>query len=126
MVVQKLRESNRNNTAHTRSTQHFAVVKIRTSPYQAELTKLYLHSGNKIRRLHVLSSCYFTSMQDSYYLNNVIKFVFSKQIRSAPADIKLTWAQMMNEMESAKRKIVETMTSTERCGPRLCNEGATQ
>lgn len=27
---------------------------------------------------------------------------------------------MMNEMESAKRKIVETMTSTERWGPRLC------
>lgn len=29
---------------------------------------------------------------------------------------------MMNEMESASRKIVETMTSTERCGPRLCKE----
>lgn len=26
----------------------------------------------------------------------------------------------MNEMESANRKMVETMTSTERCGPRLC------
>lgn len=36
--------------------------------------------------------------------------------------IGLTWAQMMNEKERAKRKIVETMTSTERCGPRLCNE----
>lgn len=29
---------------------------------------------------------------------------------------------MMNEMESASRKMVETMTSTERCGPRLCKE----
>ena len=25
-------------------------------------------------------------------------------------------------MESANRKTVETMTSTERCGPRLCND----
>lgn len=33
---------------------------------------------------------------------------------------------MMNEMESAKRKIVETMTSTERCGPRLCEAQTNQ
>ena len=39
---------------------------------------------------------------------------------------RLTWAQMMNEIESAKRKMVETMTSTERCGPRLCKEQETK
>lgn len=49
----------------------------------------YLHSCNMIRWLHVLwlSSCYFISMQDSHYLNNVIKFVISKQIRSVPTDM---------------------------------------
>lgn len=49
----------------------------------------YLHSGNMIRWLHVLwlSSCYFISMQDSHYLNNVIKFMFSKEITSAAADM---------------------------------------
>lgn len=31
----------------------------------------------------------------------------------------------MNEMESANRKMVETMTSTERCGPRLCKKEQT-
>lgn len=47
------------------------------------------------------------------------------QVCSAAADqillsrIWLTCAQIMNEMERANRKIVETMTSTERCGPRL-------
>lgn len=45
----------------------------------------YLHSCNMNRWLHV--SCYFISMQDSHYLNKVIKFVLSKQIRSVPADM---------------------------------------
>lgn len=32
----------------------------------------------------------------------------------------LTWAQIMTETESANRNTVDTMTSTDRCGPRLC------
>ena len=34
--------------------------------------------------------------------------------------IILTWAQMMKQMERARRKMVDTMTSTERWGPLLC------
>lgn len=100
MAVQKLRRS-----------------KNRISYSQAER---YPHSSN-IRWLHALQLLLFHQTIWTGLLN-LCSLSRSEMLQQ----LWLTWAQMMNEKESASRKMVETMTSTERCGPRLCNKQVKQ